>query len=62
MRLHAIQVIRELRRHGFEAYLAGGCVRDLLLGLEPADYDITTNATRFLADVFFISLSSFIGR
>jgi len=45
MRLHAIQVIRELRRHGFEAYLAGGCVRDLLLGLEPADYDITTNAT-----------------
>ena len=45
MRLHAIQVIRELRRHGFEAYLAGGCVRDLLLGLEPADYDITTDAT-----------------
>ena len=45
MRLHAIQVIRELRRHGFEAYLAGGCVRDVLLGLEPADYDVTTNAT-----------------
>ena len=45
MRLHAIQVIRELRRHGFEAYLAGGCVRDMLLGLEPADYDVTTNAT-----------------
>src|ERR1035438_2571861 len=45
MKQHAIHVIRELRRHGFEAYFAGGCVRDLLLGLEPADYDVTTNAT-----------------
>jgi len=44
MKLHAIHVVRELRRHGFEAYLAGGCVRDMLLGLEPTDYDVTTNA------------------
>src|SRR5271157_3424639 len=44
MKLHAIHVVRELRRHGFEAYFAGGCVRDTLLGLEPTDYDITTNA------------------
>ena len=34
-----------LRGNGNEALLVGGCVRDLLLGLEPADYDVTTNAT-----------------
>jgi poly(A) polymerase len=45
MKLHAVHVVRELRRHGFEAYFAGGCVRDMLLGLEPTDYDVTTNAT-----------------
>lgn len=33
-----------LRKAGFEAYLVGGCVRDLLLGKEPKDWDITTNA------------------
>ena len=44
MKLHAIHVVRELRRHGFEAYFAGGCVRDMLLGLDPTDYDVTTNA------------------
>ena len=44
MKQHAIHVVRELRRHGFQAYFAGGCVRDMLLGLEPTDYDVTTNA------------------
>jgi poly(A) polymerase len=34
-----------LQRSGFQAYLVGGCVRDLLLGREPADYDVTTSAT-----------------
>jgi poly(A) polymerase len=34
-----------LHRAGHEAYLAGGCVRDLLLGREPADYDVATSAT-----------------
>jgi len=33
-----------LRNAGFEAYLVGGCVRDLLIGREPKDWDITTNA------------------
>jgi poly(A) polymerase len=33
-----------LRRHGHQAYLVGGCVRDLLLGREPADYDVSTDA------------------
>ncbi len=34
-----------LRKAGFEAYLVGGCVRDLILAREPKDWDITTNAT-----------------
>src|SRR5260370_424041 len=34
-----------LRRNGYQALLVGGCVRDLLLGREPADYDVTTDAT-----------------
>ena len=35
----------ELRKDGFESYLVGGCVRDLIIGLEPKDWDVTTNAT-----------------
>src|SRR3989338_5188908 len=33
-----------LEKKGFEAYLIGGCVRDLILGRKPKDWDITTNA------------------
>src|SRR5436190_9800989 len=40
----AIDIIRELRRIGHEAYLVGGCVRDMVMGLEPPDYDIATSA------------------
>jgi poly(A) polymerase len=40
----AIQIVRELRRKGHEAYLVGGCVRDMVMGIEPADYDIATSA------------------
>jgi tRNA nucleotidyltransferase (CCA-adding enzyme) len=36
--------IKTLKKGGFEAFLAGGCVRDLVLGREPKDWDITTNA------------------
>lgn len=39
------EVLEGLTASGFEAYLVGGCVRDLLLGREPKDWDITTNAT-----------------
>ena len=45
MKQHALHVVRELRQHGFQSYLAGGCVRDMLLGSEPTDYDVTTDAT-----------------
>lgn len=37
-------VIHGLESHGYSVYLVGGCVRDSLLGLEPSDYDFTTNA------------------
>jgi poly(A) polymerase len=40
----AVYIVNRLRHEGFEAYLAGGCVRDMLLGKAPQDYDITTNA------------------
>ncbi|MGA7444205.1 MAG: CCA tRNA nucleotidyltransferase, partial [Candidatus Sulfotelmatobacter sp.] len=41
----AVSIIQALRQHGFQAYLVGGCVRDLLLKREPADYDVATSAT-----------------
>src|SRR5580698_5082148 len=41
----AISIIRVLREKGHKAYLVGGCVRDILLGREPADYDVATDAT-----------------
>ena len=45
MREYAVQVVKKLRDEGFAAYLVGGCVRDILLGREPADYDVATSAT-----------------
>lgn len=42
--VNAIWVVRRLRAKGFEAYLTGGCVRDLLLGKEPKDFDVATSA------------------
>jgi poly(A) polymerase len=41
----ARRIVVALREAGYEAYFAGGCVRDLVLGREPADYDVTTSAT-----------------
>jgi putative nucleotidyltransferase with HDIG domain len=41
----ALGVVGRLRAAGYEAFLAGGCVRDLLLGREPSDYDVATGAT-----------------
>src|SRR5258707_13110134 len=49
----SISIIKTLRQHGFQAYLVGGCVRDLLLEREPADYDIATSATpQQVMDIF----------
>src|SRR5262249_20621050 len=41
----ANSVCDKLQRQGHQAFLVGGCVRDLLLGREPADYDVSTSAT-----------------
>ncbi len=41
----ATSIVQTLRQRGFQAYLVGGCVRDLLLGREPKDYDVATDAT-----------------
>ena len=41
----AEQICRTLKGAGYQAYLVGGCVRDILLGREPADYDVSTDAT-----------------
>ena len=41
----AIKVVRTLQDAGYEAYIVGGAVRDLLLGLRPKDFDVATNAT-----------------
>jgi len=41
----AERVVRRLAKAGFAAYLVGGCVRDLLLGLKPKDFDVATSAT-----------------
>jgi poly(A) polymerase len=40
----ALSIVQKLQSEGFETYLVGGCVRDLLLGLEPKDFDIATTA------------------
>jgi poly(A) polymerase len=41
----AVSILRSLQEAGYQAYFVGGCVRDMLLGREPADYDLATDAT-----------------
>ncbi len=42
---HAIKVCEVLQREGFQAYIVGGAVRDLIAGIEPKDFDVATDAT-----------------
>src|SRR5208282_33435 len=42
----AVEIVRRLQTAGFAAFWVGGCVRDVLLGREPQDYDIATDARR----------------
>lgn len=42
---NALKVLYRLNSAGFEAYLVGGCVRDLIVGIQPKDFDVVTNAT-----------------
>ena len=49
----AMSVVQGLRDAGFDAFLVGGCVRDMLLGIAPKDFDVATNATpEEVQDVF----------
>jgi len=41
---YALKIVRTLQESGFETYLVGGCVRDLLVGIHPKDFDIATSA------------------
>lgn len=41
---HALNVLQRLHDHGYAAYLVGGCVRDLLRGMRPKDFDVVTDA------------------
>jgi poly(A) polymerase len=55
----ALQIVRILKQRGFATFLVGGCVRDLLLGKQPKDYDIATNARpqdvrRLISNAFII--------
>ncbi len=47
----ALNVVRTLQDRGFEAYIVGGAVRDLLLGLKPKDFDVATNPDNTLRAV-----------
>ena len=42
---NAVRVVKTLKDAGFEAYIVGGAVRDLLVGMRPKDFDVATNAT-----------------
>ena len=57
----ALKVVNVLTKAGFEAYLVGGCIRDLLLGYQPKDFDIATSATPEQAHKLF-KRSRLIGR
>ena len=57
----ALKVLKVLHKAKFEAYLVGGCIRDLLLGQKPKDFDVVTNATPEQIHKLF-KRSRFIGR
>ena len=53
-----IEIIQKLEAAGFEAFVVGGCVRDLLMNVEPKDWDVTTSAkpeeiTKLFPDSFY---------
>ena len=56
------KVLRQLHEAGYEAYIVGGAVRDILLDIEPKDYDIATNATPEQVKSVFGRKARVIGR
>lgn len=59
---HSFRVISRLERYGYEAYLVGGCVRDLLVGMQPKDFDVATSAHPRQIRRLFPRNSHIIGR
>lgn len=59
---HAKTIINKLQQNGYQAYLVGGAVRDLLLGLHPKDFDIATDATPEQIKQIFRRQCRIIGR
>jgi len=58
----ALDVLYGLKRGGYDSYLVGGCVRDLLLGLEPKDFDVVTSAEPDQVKMVFKQRCRLIGR
>lgn len=58
----ALDVLYGLKKAGYDAYLVGGCVRDLLLGIEPKDFDVVTNAEPEQVKSVFKNRCRLIGR
>ena len=58
---NALNVVEKLQRQGFEAYIVGGCIRDLLLGKKPKDFDVATNARPEQIQNIFSTPMSFSG-
>ena len=58
----ALYVIEKLNKNGFEAFIVGGGIRDLLLGKTPKDFDIVTNAAPEIVNKIFKRHSMIIGR
>jgi poly(A) polymerase len=53
MQTQALEIVKRLRDHGYQAVYAGGSVRDMILGLIPKDYDIATNARPEIVESLF---------
>lgn len=59
---HALAVVEKLNRNGYEAYVVGGCLRDLLLGKKPKDFDVATNARPEQIQAVFQRQCRLVGR
>ncbi|HAS02904.1 polynucleotide adenylyltransferase PcnB [Pasteurella multocida] len=59
---NALGIVEKLHRHGFEAYIVGGCLRDLLLGKHPKDFDVATNALPEQIQTIFQRQCRLVGR
>ncbi len=59
---NALNVVEKLNLHGYEAYIVGGCLRDMLLGKQPKDFDVATNARPEQVQAIFLRRCRLVGR